>query len=335
MGCGKEVFKNLGSNSGFLIILVGFLVQVGCSTIFSVFKTKIINILLFDAFKIVMVANPQEIKNKENDIIGDNVNDEHYQDKSNTHAHSHNEINEVNIYHENNITEEISEEDKMTHEGLNNMSYENALLYDDRTFFAYFWNIFIYNQMLLFIIFKDNWNFVITKISMFVNIITFALFFNIMFFGNKLIKEIYENKGGLTMNKAFGWIVLSTVLTVILNCIAKIFGLTKRDVDNAKKDKEHFNYEQFSSLVFKRTIIYFIVCIVFTLFIWYFGLSFCAIYKECQTKLVFYIFMTCLLIMLYPILLCLLVAIFRHIGLKKQIKGLFTFSKGIQWIIFV
>ena len=335
MGCGKEVFKNLGSNSGFLIILVGFLVQVGCTTIFSVFKTKIINILLFDAFKIVMVANPQEIKNKENDIIGDNVNDEHYQDKSNTHAHCHNEINEVNIYHENNITEEISEEDKMTHEGLNNMSYENALLYDDRTFFAYFWNIFIYNQMLLFIIFKDNWNFVITKISMFVNIITFALFFNVMLFGNKLIKEIYENKGGLTMNKAFGWIVLSTVLTVILNCIAKIFGLTKRDVDNAKKDKEHFNDEQFSSLVFKRTIIYFIVCIVFTLFIWYFGLSFSAIYKECQTKLVFYIFMTWLLIMLYPILLCLLVAIFRHIGLKKQIKGLFTFSKGIQWIIFV
>ena len=215
------------------------------------------------------------------------------------------------------------------------MSYENALLYDDRSFFAYFWNIFIYNQMLLFMIFKDNWNFVITKISMFVNIITFALLFNLMFFGNKLIEEIYKNKGGLTMNKAFGWIVLAVVLTVILNCIAKYFGLTKRDVVNGKKQKENFNDEEFSSIVFKRTLIYFIVILIITLFIWYFGISFCGIYRDCQKKLVFYIFMTWLLIMLYPIPLCLVVALCRYIGIKKQIKGFYTFSKGMQWIIMV
>ena len=334
MGCGKEAFKDIESNSAFWIILVGFILQVGCFGIFSAFKTKIIGILLFDAFKITLVANPKnkEEEKDEKTIIGD--------DKNQTNKEIKNEDlpnNDVICYQEieKEPEEEISEEDKMTHEGLNNMSYENALLYDDRSFFAYFWNIFIYNQMLLFMIFKDNWNFVITKISMFVNIITFALLFNLMFFGNKLIEEIYKNKGGLTMNKAFGWIVLAVVLTVILNCIAKYFGLTKRDVVNGKKQKENFNDEEFSSIVFKRTLIYFIVILIITLFIWYFGISFCGIYRDCQKKLVFYIFMTWLLIMLYPIPLCLVVALCRYIGIKKQIKGFYTFSKGMQWIIMV
>ena len=334
MGCGKEAFKDIESNSAFWIILIGFILQVGCFGIFSVFKTKIIGILLFDAFKITLVSNPKnkEEEKDEKTIIGD--------DKNQTNKEIKNEDlpnNDVICYQEieKEPEEEISEEDKMTHEGLNNMSYENALLYDDRSFFAYFWNIFIYNQMLLFMIFKDNWNFVITKISMFVNIITFALLFNLMFFGNKLIEEIYKNKGGLTMNKAFGWIVLAVVLTVILNCIAKYFGLTKRDVVNGKKQKENFNDEEFSSIVFKRTLIYFIVILIITLFIWYFGISFCGIYRDCQKKLVFYIFMTWLLIMLYPIPLCLVVALCRYIGIKKQIKGFYTFSKGMQWIIMV
>ena len=148
------------------------------------------------------------------------------------------------------------EDEKISHDGLNNMNFQNALEYDKRGFLSYYINILMYNQMLLFVIFKDNWNFVITKISMFVNIITFALLFNVMFFGNKLIKAIYENKGGLSMKNAIGWIFLASFLTVVLNCIAKFFGLTKRDVDNAKKDP-NFNNEEFSDLIFKRTIIYF------------------------------------------------------------------------------
>ena len=45
--------------------------------------------------------------------------------------------------------------------------------------------------------------------------------------------------------------------------------------------------------------------------------------------------MTWLLIMLYPIPLCLVVALCRYIGIKKQIKGFYTFSNGMQWIIMV
>ena len=213
-------------------------------------------------------------------------------------------------------------------------NFENTLEYDKRGFLLYYINILMYNQMLLFVIFKDNWNFVITKISMFVNIITFGLLFNVMLFGNKLIKAIYENKGSLSMKNSIGWIFFTVVLTLILNAIDKFFGLTKRDVDNAKKDP-NFNKEEFSELIFKRTIIYFIVCLVITLFIWYFGMSFCAIYSKCQKNLVFYIFMTWLIIMIYPLFLCAFVALFRFIGLKYKIKGFFTISKGIHWIIML
>ena len=76
--------------------------------------------------------------------------------------------------------------------------------------------------MLLFVIFKDNWNFVVTKISMFVNIITFALLFNIMLFGNKLIKAIYDNKGGLSVKNAIGWIFLASLLILFTEVIKSL-----------------------------------------------------------------------------------------------------------------
>ena len=60
------------------------------------------------------------------------------------------------------------------------------------------------------------------------------------------------------MNKAIVWIFLAAFLTVILNCISKIFGLTKRDVDQSKSNP-NFNKTDFYSLVLKRTIIYFII----------------------------------------------------------------------------
>ena len=331
MKCGKETFKNVEKNSAFWLILFGLLVQIGVFTTFIVFKNKIISILLLDAFGLTLASPP-----KEDDEKKQITDDDKTVNKENNVNNGNNE-NNVKIYGEERVSnneEIVLENDKNTHEGLNNMNFENAIIYDKRGYFSYFCNILMYNQMLLFVIFKDNWNFVVTKISMFVNIITFALLFNIMLFGNKLIKAIYDNKGGLSVKNAIGWIFLASLLTVILNCFAKILGLTKRDVDNAKNNP-NFNKEDFSNLIFKRTIIYFIICFIFTFFIWYFGMSFCSIYSNCQKNLIFYIFLTWLIIMIYPFFLCAFIALFRYLGVKKEIKGFYTFSKGLQWIIML
>ena len=334
MKCGKETFKNVEKNSAFWIILFGLLVQIGVFTIFIIFKNKIISILLLDAFGLILSSPPKEDDEKKQ-MTEENKNEKN--EKNDKNKKNEKNENNVKIYGENDkdLNEEIVlENDKNSHDGLNNMNFENAIIYDKRGFFSYFCNILMYNQMLLFLIFKDNWNFVVTKISMFVNIITFALLFNIMLFGNKLIKSIYQNKGGLSVKNAIGWIFLATFLTVLINCPIKIFVLTKMDIDNAKKNS-NFNKEKFSDYVFKKTIIYFIICLIVTFFIWYFGMSFCAIYNKCQKNLVFYIFLTWLFIMVYPFFLCALIALFRNIGLKRQIKGFYTISKGLQWIIML
>jgi hypothetical protein len=205
MKCGSETFKNVGKNSAFWLILFGLLVQICVFTIFIIFKKKIIGILLLDAFGLILASPPKEDEEKKK-ITEDNK--------------TQNEDNNVKIYGEEKDKESnnevVLEDDKITHEGLNNMNFENAIEYDKRGFFSYYINILMYNQMLLFVIFKDNWNFVVTKISMFVNIITFGLLFNVMLFGNKLIKAIYENEGGLSMKNSIGWIFLAVLLTVLL-----------------------------------------------------------------------------------------------------------------------
>ena len=328
--CGGEIFKNTGKNASFWILLIGLIIQIFLFILFILFNKRIIGILLLDSFHLFL-PSPVENKAKSNQIIDEKHND------NNSKIISKDEGDHIKIYHyehdKENSNEIVLDDEKISHEGLNNMNYNNALNYDKRGYFSYFCNILMYNQMLLFIIFKDNWNFVVTKMSVFVSVITFALLFNVMLFGNKLINSIYENRGKLSMNKAIGWIFLAAFLTVILNCIAKIFGLTKRDVDKAKNG-HNFNKEDFFNLVYKPTIIYFIVIIIITLFTWFYGMSFCAIFTKCQRNLVFYIFMTWLLIMLYPIPLCAFIALLRYLALKYHVKYLFKMSKALQWIIF-
>ena len=94
-------------------------------------------------------------------------------------------------------------------------------------FFHYYINLLFYNQMFLFMITKDKWNFTLTKISLFLNVILFSMLFNTIFINDSLLIYINEHQGDLSLNKAFGKIILSIVLTVLVNCVLKFLGLTK------------------------------------------------------------------------------------------------------------
>ena len=218
------------------------------------------------------------------------------------------------------------------------MNYEDAKNYDVREFNEYFWYNLQYIQMLLFIIFRDQFNYIQTKVSMFVNIITFSLFFNTIFFNNGLIEAIYKNKGGLSFGKSFGFIILSSICTVLLNCIAKIVGLTKKEVKDKKKKLKESKQQQKKDEVFeikmiKKTNKYFIVILIITLVIWYFGIAFCSVYNQCQKNLVFNVFMTWLIIMIYPIPLCYAFTKCRYEGIHKQNETLFKIGDYLQKII--
>ena len=104
-------------------------------------------------------------------------------------------------------------------------------------FFHYYINLLYYNQMILFMITKDKWNYTLTKISLFLNVILFSMLFNTVFINDSLLIYINENEGDLCLNKAFGRIILAVILTIIVNCVLKLLGLTKIEFEGCSNNE--------------------------------------------------------------------------------------------------
>ena len=83
----------------------------------------------------------------------------------------------------------------------------------------------------------------------------------------------------------------------------------------------------------KKTNKYFIVILIITLVISYFGIAFCSVYNQCQKNLVFNVFMTWLIIMIYPIPLCYAFTKCRYEGIHKLNETLFKIGDYLQKII--
>ncbi len=104
-------------------------------------------------------------------------------------------------------------------------------------FFHYYINLLYYNQMILFMITKDKWNYTLTKISLFLNVIQFSMLFNTVFIDDSLLIYINENEGDLCLNKAFGGIIFAVILTIIVIRVLKFLGLTKIEFEGCSNNK--------------------------------------------------------------------------------------------------
>ena len=104
-------------------------------------------------------------------------------------------------------------------------------------FLHYYINLLCYNQMFLFMITKDKWNYTFTKISLFLNVIQFSMLFNTVFINDSLLIYINENEGDLCLNKAFGRIILAVILTIIVIRVLKFLGLTKIEFEGCSDNE--------------------------------------------------------------------------------------------------
>ena len=79
---------------------------------------------------------------------------------------------------------------------LDNMDYEQAIIYDHRTFLQYYWSVLKQNQLIIFTFFQvDDFNLIYAKIALF--IISFGLFITIngFFFSDDTMHKVYEDNG--------------------------------------------------------------------------------------------------------------------------------------------
>ena len=114
-------------------------------------------------------------------------------------------------------------------------------------FWYYYINLLFYNQMFLFVISKEKWNFFIIKLSLFINLIFFLMLFNTLFMDESLLNEINQKERKLCLGKAMGRIIASVILTILANCILKLLALLRMEFEginwtkniNSNDEKPH------------------------------------------------------------------------------------------------
>ena len=221
---------------------------------------------------------------------------------------------------------------------INNLEYEQALLLDKRSYVQYYWSLLKQKHLLIFTFYTSNdYNSKIIKICIFFFSFALLLTVNALFFNYKTLHKIYEDKGAFNFIFQIPQIILSTVISTVINMLIKTLSLTQKNILEIKDVKENINAKKqnlLGCLKIKFTF-YFLFSFIFLLFFWYYLASFCCVYSNTQKHLLKDSSLSFVLSLLYPIFINLIPGFFRIPSLKavnKNKEFTYKLSQIIQLI---
>ena len=217
-------------------------------------------------------------------------------------------------------------------EELNDLEYNVAVIIDKRTFSQYYYGLLRRKHILLSIfISKDDFNLIYIKIGLF--IFGFCMYFtmNALFFTDKTMHKIYEDKGLFQIFGQLPHIIYSTFISAVINMIIKKFALSEKDVLELKKEKKKNVALEKVTLLYKNLIVrfnlYFAITLLLLILFWYYISTFCAVYKNIKILLIENTLLCLSLTLVYPFCFDLIPGIFRIPALRASNKDKECFYK--------
>ena len=237
-------------------------------------------------------------------------------------------------------TKKIMEPNKQE---INQYLYEYAIKFDDRSFCEYYISLIQTKHALIFSFYYNNdYNSKIMKIDLFFVNFVINYTVNALFFTDKTLHQIYEDKGKYKILYQLPQIIYSTIISSILNTILKLFALSENSILDfkIKKDKDKETIKKLKQKLIKKLdkkfILYFIFSSIILILFWYYLSLFCSIYENTQIFLIKDTLISFGLSLLYPLGLYLLPAILRISALSNKNNEricLYNFSKFLQKIL--
>ncbi len=224
---------------------------------------------------------------------------------------------------------------EFTDEELNVLKFEEAIKYDKRTFWKYYYSILRFSQLIIFTFFNYNdYNHEIFKFSLFFWCILMYTTFNALFFVDKTMNKIYEEHGSLQFISSLPKTIFSTLCCAVINFLLKFLTLSQNQMQKIKDEKELIKQkekaESFERCFKIKVTIFFIIIFILLIIFWYYLSAFCAVYKNTQKHLFKDTAISFCLSMIYPFFICLAASIFRFWSFNKKSKCLYMVSKIIQ-----
>ena len=217
---------------------------------------------------------------------------------------------------------------------LNVLEYKNALKYDDRNYFQYYFSLLKTKHLVIKIISKEDYNSQVIKA--FLAFFNFSLGFtvNTLFFSDDTMHKILEDEGEFNFIYQLPQIIYSTIISIIFDSILTFLALSEENVLSVKHEKVLRNVARKAKDTIRalqiKFINFFILSFIFFMGFWYYVTCFCAVYKNTQYHLIKDTLISFGTSLLTPLGISLIPGIFRLPGLKGKKEFLYLLSKIIQ-----
>jgi hypothetical protein len=206
---------------------------------------------------------------------------------------------------------------------INKLNYSDALKYDKRIFFQYYWSLLKAGHIGIFAFVPNNdYNSRVIKVCLF--FFSFALLYtvNLLFFTDSSMNNILENDGKFDFIFHIVQIVYSTLISSVINLIMKVLALSQQDILLLKAIKKGETLDKKLRLLSKKLKIkftlFFILSFSLLILFWIFVSCFCAVYRNTQIFLISDTFISFGLSLIYPFGIYLIPAIFRIYSLRSK-----------------
>ena len=215
---------------------------------------------------------------------------------------------------------------------INNLIYKEALKYDKRTYFQFYFSLLKMNHIIMFtFLTRNDYNSKSIKIILFLFSFSLYLTVNALFFNEETIHKIYEDHGTFNISYQIPQILYSTIITSFINLIIKNFSLSEKKILEIKHSNGEINLSKVLNYLIIKFIVFFILIFSFLILFWFYLSCFCAIYINTQIHLIKDTLISFGLSLIYPFGLYFLSGIFRIPSLKNSNREcLYKISKIIQ-----
>ena len=221
---------------------------------------------------------------------------------------------------------------------INRLEYSDALKYDKRNFFQYYWSLLKTGHIGIFAFVPNNdYNSRVIKVCLF--FFSFALIYtvNSLFFTDSSMNNILENDGKYDFIFQVVQIVYSSLISSVVNIIMKALALTQQNILILKVIKKGETLDKKLRLLSKKLKIkftlFFIISFSLLILFWIFVSCFCAVYRNTQIFLISDTLISFGFSLIYPFWIYLIPAIFRISALRnKKCECIYKISLFIQLI---
>ena len=218
---------------------------------------------------------------------------------------------------------------------LNNLEYEEALIFDKRYFYQTYCSILKREHSIIFTFFYCNdYNLYYVKLARFFFLLATDLAMNVFFFADETMNKLYLSYGKYDFVQQIPQIIYSKIVSNLIEVFICYLSLTDKHYYEIKTLDKSDKVKIFNNIkcVKKKLIIFFIFTFLSFLFYIYLVTAFCAVYKNTQIVYIKDSAYSFLLGIIYPFILYLLPSLLRIISLRCKccdLKCLYSLSEMI------